>query len=372
MLVKIAINANVPEVEEAEAVLFASLPIGLTASKTTAHEADLEDLLAANVNLIEASGDEDDTLLIIGRQVKTTSGKVMDLVALDSSGALSLIEVKRDEKDVKVRKDHAEIQSVRYAASLARLRTADDLVMKLYAPYIEKYREEDRAANAGGRSSVEWARKKLADFIDTNQIPAERINHSQKIVLIGAGFDEDTKSAAAWMAKNGLPLRVVEVRPYSVGAGSYVLDIQQVIPPLLTEDFYVDVTSAGPARRRAATGVESGRTSRLKLKDLLAAGVLKAGDAVWFKGKPEKKAYLTHDAKCEHDGTEMSVLAFGKAMSGWGAVNIYEWINHGPTDKLLGRLRDEVEARRFAEEQALESNGESWDAANGEDEERNG
>ncbi len=371
MLVRIAINANVAEVEEAESILFASLPIGLSASKTTAHEADLEDLLAANVDLIEGSGDGDDTLLIIGRQVKTSSGKVMDLVALDSSGALSLIEVKRDEKDVKVRKDHAEIQSVRYAASLARLRTADDLVMKLYAPYIERYQAQDHAANGGARSSVEWARKKLADFIDTNKIPAERINHSQKIVLIGAGFDEDTKSAAAWMAKNGLPLRVVEVRPYSVGPGNYVLDIQQVIPPLLTEDFYVDVTSAGTARRRAATGAESGRTSRLKLKDLLAAGVLKVGDAVWFKGKPDKQAYLTPDGGCSFEGSKMSLSSYSKAISGWSGVNNFAWIHHGPSDRLLGQLREEVESKQFAEEQALEAKSLALNATVGEDDARN-
>lgn len=353
MLVKLTINGGVAEVEEAEPILFASLPIGLSGSKKSAHEADLEDLLAENVNLVEASGDEDDTLLIIGRQVPTSSGKVMDLVAFDNTGALTLIEVKRDEKDVKVRKDHAEVQAVRYAASLARLRTADDLVVKLYAPYIEKYQEPDRTANGGGRSSVEWARKKLADFIDTNQIAPERINHTQKIVLIGAGFDEDTKSAAAWMAQNGMPLRVVEVRPFSVGK-SWVLDIQQVIPPPLSEDFYVDVTAAGASRRRAGKTTGADRTSRLRIRHLLAAKLIKSGDEVWFKNAPDQKAILTDDAKCMFDGKKMSLLAFGKVMSGWGAVNIYEWMIHGPTKKLLEQLRQDLENKHDAEEQAAE------------------
>jgi hypothetical protein len=348
MLVKLTVHDNIAEVEEAEPVLFASLPIRLNGSKHRAHEADLEDLLAENVNLVEASGGEDDTLLIIGRQVQTSSGKVMDLVAFDSTGALILIEVKRDEKDIKVRKDNAEIQAVRYAASLARIRTADELVVKLYAPYIEKYQDADRTANGGGRSSVEWARKKLADFIDTNQIAPERINHAQKIVLIGAGFDEDTKSAAAWMAKNGLPLRVVEVRPFSVGKG-WVLDIQQVIPPPLSEDYYVDVTAAAAGRRRAGKATESARVSRLRVVDLVAAALIKAGDEVWFKNTPEQKAVLTADAKCTFEGKKMSLLAFGKAMSGWGAVNIYEWVIHGPTKKLLEQLRQDLESKQDAE-----------------------
>jgi hypothetical protein len=361
MLVKLTVSGGVAEVEEVEPVLFAALPIGLTASKKHAHEADLEDLLADNVNLVEATGDEDDTLLIIGRQVQTASGKVMDLVAFDNTGALILIEVKRDEKDVKVRKDHAEIQSVRYAASLARLRTADDLVVKLYAPYIEKYQDADHKANGGGRSSAEWARKKLGDFIDTNAIAPERINHAQKIVLIGAGFDDDTKSAAAWMAANGLPLRVIEVRPFSVGK-DYVLDIQQVIPPPSSEDYYVDVTATGSARRRTAKGTETDRTSRPRLRHILKAGLVNAGDEVWFKNEPEKKAVLTKDAKCMFDGKKMSLLGFGKIVSGWGAVNIYEWMIHGPTNKLLDQLRQELESKQDAEDQIPDATGATVDA----------
>lgn len=350
MLVKLNINGASAQVEEAEAVDFASLPIG---GKIKAHESDLEDLLAENVNLIEASGDEDETLLIIGRQVPTATGKTMDLVALDNSGALILIEVKRDARDMRFRKDNAEVQAVRYAASLATLRTVDELVVKLYAPFIEKYHEAERKALGGGRTAVEWARKKLGEFIDNNGIRPERVNHAQKIVLIGAGFDEDTKSAAAWMAGNGLPLRVIEIRPYRLGA-VYALDVQQVIPPAASEDYYVDVT----ARRsvtRAEGKAKADRASRPRLKDILAAGLVSPGDEVWFKNTPDQRAVLTADGKCEFSGKKMSLLDYGKAMSGWGAVNVYDWIIHGPTKKFLGSLREELEAAEEAATEAEES-----------------
>jgi hypothetical protein len=67
-------------------------------------------------------------MLVIGRQVINETNRRMDLVALDNTGAIILIEVKRDPKDMMYRKDNAEIQAVRYAASLATLRTIDDLV----------------------------------------------------------------------------------------------------------------------------------------------------------------------------------------------------------------------------------------------------
>ena len=275
MLVKLNIQSTSVEIEEAESVAFAALPIGRHA---TAHEADLEDLLAENVNLIEASGDEDETLLIIGRQVPTATGKWMDLVAIDNTGALILIEVKRDAKDVKARRDNAEIQAVRYVASLATLRTIDELVVKLYAPYIERYQKVSSAENDGGRTAVEWARKRLSEFILQNQIAPERVNHAQKIVLIGAGFDKDTTSAAAWMAENGLPLRVIELRPFKLGE-HYALDVHQVIPPAESDGFYVDVT----ARRIGGTRLSAGRTDvgkRPRVKQIFEAGLIQAGERV--------------------------------------------------------------------------------------------
>ncbi len=47
--------------------------------------------------------------------------------------------------------------------------------------------------------------------------------------------------------------------------------------------------------------------------------------------------------RCHFDSKDMSLLAYGKEMSGWGAVNIYDWIVHGPTGKRLRDLRSELE-----------------------------
>jgi len=283
----------------------------------------------------------------------------MDLVALDSTGAITLIEVKRDANDTKARKDHAEIQAVRYAASLARLRSVEELVLHLYAPFIDRYEQQERQQQAGGRSSSEWARKKLTDFMASNKIEPRRLNHAQKIVLIGASFDDDTKSAAAWMAENGLPMRVIEVRPRRLGE-HYFLEIEQVIPPASNQDFYVDVTAPRTARSAEAGAKDQRqkRASRPRVPALFDAGYLKAGQRVWFKSQPDKKATLTENRKVEFEGEEMSLLAFGKKLSGWGAVNVYDWMVHEPTGKLIGELREQLEADLEAQERAAVEDGE--------------
>lgn len=57
------------------------------AGNASAKEEDLENLIAENVNLIESTLDEEtgSSLLIIGRQLRTITGRRMDLVAIDSS-----------------------------------------------------------------------------------------------------------------------------------------------------------------------------------------------------------------------------------------------------------------------------------------------
>jgi RecB family endonuclease NucS len=53
-------------------------------------EAKLEDVLAADIGLLDAS------LMIVGRQVPTAFGKFIDLLAIDVAGDLTIIELKRE------------------------------------------------------------------------------------------------------------------------------------------------------------------------------------------------------------------------------------------------------------------------------------
>src|SRR4051794_10153115 len=53
-------------------------------------EAKLEQVLACDVGVLDAS------LMIIGRQVPTDFGKVIDLLAINAQGELAVIELKRD------------------------------------------------------------------------------------------------------------------------------------------------------------------------------------------------------------------------------------------------------------------------------------
>ena len=335
MLHRLDFSNDLPTVDQVEEIRFSDLPF----RDGSALERDLEELIANNVNLIEQ--DEEETMLVIGRQIRTGTGRVMDLVAIDNTGALTLIEVKRDMLDVRNRTDHAEIQSVRYAASLAALRTADELVIHLFAPYIRKFVDTSKV-DMGSRTPEEWARKKLTDFLNDNQVPSNRVNHTQNIVLIGGGFDEDTKSAAAWMAANELPIRVIEVRPCQVGS-EYCLDVQQLIPVPEYQDFYTDINRQPSSKSLSKSGPVGVRRKRLGRSDLFEAGYLRRGDEIFVSLDPEKRAIVLDQKYCEFGGEKLTYLQWARQITGWSSVNIFQVMVLASTGETFGTLRERLE-----------------------------
>jgi RecB family endonuclease NucS len=92
------------------------------------NEAKVEEFLRKNIWLISGEDEGEETLLIVGQQVVNLKRARNDLVALDADGNLVLIEIKRDASDMASRAEALEFQAVRYAASLATIRTVDSLV----------------------------------------------------------------------------------------------------------------------------------------------------------------------------------------------------------------------------------------------------
>jgi len=87
------------------------------------------------------------------------------LTAVDNNGNIVLIEIKRDRKDIEHRKEAFEFQALRYAASYAKIKSVDELVDKVFAAYIEKYKEE---FDLGALTANEKAVRVLREFLDKN------------------------------------------------------------------------------------------------------------------------------------------------------------------------------------------------------------
>jgi RecB family endonuclease NucS len=66
-------------------------------------ENDIEEILRCSIDIL---CDEEESMLIVGRQVQNEKVARSDLTAVDNNGNIVLIEIKRDRKDIENRKEH--------------------------------------------------------------------------------------------------------------------------------------------------------------------------------------------------------------------------------------------------------------------------
>lgn len=139
-------------------------------------EHDLEELIKHNTNLIS----EDESMLIVGQQVRNSDNGICDLVALNQNGDLVLIEIKRDKKDIEARREAFEFQAIRYAAGFATITDIDDLISKIYAPFLEKNQNNHHNPTL---TITEQANRNIVSFFEENNITIEDFNQRQQIIF---------------------------------------------------------------------------------------------------------------------------------------------------------------------------------------------
>jgi hypothetical protein len=171
-------------------------------------ESDIEEFLSDNLQLLV---DEEETLLLIGQQIQNTQRGRSDLVAIDNQGNLVLIEIKRDIEDIRNRKEPFEFQAIRYAANYAKINDIDDVINKIYAPYLEKKGKVTHEA----LTSSEQARRMINEFLTDNDA-MRNFNKKQRIILVASQFDEQTLSACAWLINNHVDITCITVEPQKI------------------------------------------------------------------------------------------------------------------------------------------------------------
>ena len=328
--IEVQADGDVPRLvrhaEEAEDLTFKDL--GLS-------EDHVEEFVRRNIGVLFP--DEDESLLVVGQQPRNQQGGIADLVAVDSQGNIVLVELKRDEADIRARREKFEFQAIRYAANYALITKPTEVVERLFAPYIERHRDEfDLAA----LTPTERATRRLNEFLQENA--AGTFNNCQRIVLVASAFDEQTLSACAWLSKSGVDIRCVALAPVRHDGRLFLL-IDQVIPPPALDDFFVEIDVPGaPTARRPRSKGAKGRTSLPRLGTLIEAGLVAVGDALQVNKHEGPPAELVDGKYVRVDGDLIRINDWGTSVTGWSAINIYEWVVHLPTGKVLDVLRREM------------------------------
>lgn len=307
------------DIEKIEATSFAELKM------TENH---IEELLRKNIEMI---CDEEESMLVVGQQVRNASNGRSDLTAVDNNGNIVLIEIKRDRKDIESRKEAFEFQAIRYAASYATIADTEDLVNKIYGPYVEKYRSE---FDFPSLTSSELGTRILSEFLDINNV-LDQFNKKQKIVLVASDFDEQTLSAVAWLNDSGVDISCFKLIPYKIQE-SIVFNVTKVLPLNEYTDYYVNFLEKGLSAKKQKTGL----TKRVlpKIDAMIEWGVIKPGDTIKAKDRTER-AILLDNGLVEYDGEVLSMQKWLKTLYGWSSIQTYVFAVHEASGKTLAEIR---------------------------------
>lgn len=269
------------------------------------YEREIEDLLWANV---EAFVGED--LFPVARQPRIRTGGIPDVVALDPSGRVVVIEVKRSIERTQL------AQCLEYAG-WARTASLDELA-GLYHGGVEAF-------------FAEWQ-----EF--TSTATPLVVSPNPRLVLVAGQFDDRTADALAFLQDSGTPVELVPVTMYQDSDGDRILHIDT--------EADVEVTiGAGP---RSASSPRQWRIDgrRFEVGDLLDAGMISAGEPlVWRRrGGVEHSATVTAEGKLELPDGRVFDTPSGAAMgaSGSNAVPGWEvWRLPNRGNRLIIELRTE-------------------------------
>lgn len=328
------------KIEKEEDVTFASQKL---------KECNVEELIRNNIDLLF----DEETLLVIGQQVANEERGRSDLTAIDDSGNLVLIEVKRDKKDMKSRKEALEFQAIRYAAAYATIKDEDELINKVYAPYIEKHRQEFQYTE---RTATEIAVIMINDF--KKEQAAWQFNKKQRIILVASDFDPQTLTAAAWLAKNNVDLTCFKLIPYIINKELFI-DVKKIIPLDTYDDIMISVKGSNVSSQRNKLNSAIVRESLPRIADMLEWGVVKAGDIIVAKGREDEATLLANGmVKVAANGKELSMQNWLKKLYGWSSIQSYVYAVHKATNKTLSEIREEYleETEKNATAELLEDN----------------
>ena len=140
----------------------------------------------------------------------------LDLLALDKSGNLVIIENKLDDSGRDVVWQALKYAS--YCASLSKLQ-----IVEIYQQYLNRYEQNtDFKTDAASR---------ICEFLDAPSVDEIKMNvrNSQRIMLVAANFRKEVTSTALWLIEQGTSIQCFKVIPYALGE-QLLLNIDQIIP----------------------------------------------------------------------------------------------------------------------------------------------
>jgi alkylated DNA nucleotide flippase Atl1 len=186
----------------------------------------------------------------------TRAARRLDILGIDRSGQLVVVELKRDDAPGDVY-----LQAITYAALVSRF-DLDTLAQTLSAFRTQR----------GAVTSEEEAREAILDHAG-GELDAE-VLRSPRIVLIAGRFPREVTHTAVWLSERALDIRLIQIQAY-LRAQEVLVSFQQLWPVPELDSFTLAPARAGNATVAERVAVRARASNAVRR--LIDAGAMAAG-----------------------------------------------------------------------------------------------
>ena len=233
----------------------------------------------------------------------SNSNDRLDVLALDRSGNLVVIELKRDPAS-----GYADLQAIRYAAMVSSMTI--ELLLPYYKDYRKKYYDESLSDGE--------AQDQIKEFVESDTFI--EFSDTPRIILCSEGFSQEITATVLWLREMDIDISCVKITPYKMD-DNIVIVPKVVIPLEEAKQYLIDIKKKEEKRE------QSKRKVRPKtMKVLIENNLVQEGDKILLQnGLPDHIEYKESDptfiatitgklgqsnAVCwEKDGKEYSISA---------------------------------------------------------------
>ena len=157
------------------------------------------------------------------------SRRRIDLLAVDASANVVVIELKRNETG-----EHMELQALRYAAMVSTL--TFKRAVEILGDYLRR------------RGLEEDPEQKLLGFLSWDEPLEDDFAQEVRITLVSADFSKELTTTVMWLNQRDMDIRCVRLIPYRHGQ-ELLVDVQQIIPLPEAEGYQVRIREQAVKRR---------------------------------------------------------------------------------------------------------------------------
>jgi hypothetical protein len=237
----------------------------------------------------------------------------LDLLALDKSGSLVIIENKLDDTGRDV--TWQALKYVSYCSGLSKLDIRD-----IFQKYIDKQGQNENAEQIifDFLKEVGFNDQKAEDFSEV-----EINNEDQRIILVAASFRKEVTSTVMWLLEHNVKIKCIKVTPYMLNE-NVLIDTEQIIPVKDAEEYLIKLA----IKKQVEFMIKDKNQTRYNVRFEFWTKLLqkmKEQSVLFININPSTDNWIS--CGCGHNG-----LAYEFAVTG-NHAKIGLWINKGTKEE---------------------------------------